>query len=60
MTKTNETWYIVKQQDNTCEIINVVNEVSPTEVNQWGPFRTQQEALAKRVGLIRAKKCQPQ
>ena len=26
---------------------------------QWGPFETQNQAIAKRIGLIRAGKCQP-
>ncbi len=28
-------------------------------LQQWGPFETQNQAIAKRVGLIRAGKCQP-
>ncbi len=60
MEDTTQIWYVVKQQDGTCEIIPVVNESPPTEVDRWGPFTTQQEAIAKRVGLIRAGKCQPQ
>ncbi|MEM8503438.1 MAG: DDE transposase family protein [Cyanobacteria bacterium P01_D01_bin.1] len=34
----------------------------PSESEQlmhWGPFETQNQAIAKRVGLIRAGKCQP-
>ena len=60
MTHTNEAWYIVKQQNDTCEIINFASQSPPTEVPHWGPFATQQEAISKRVGLIRARKCQPQ
>ncbi len=26
---------------------------------KWGPFKTQNQAIAKRIGLIRAGKCQP-
>jgi hypothetical protein len=32
-------------------------EPPPTE--RWGPFKTQNQAIAKRVGLIRAGKCKP-
>jgi hypothetical protein len=28
-------------------------------MERWGPFDSQQEAIARRVGLIRAGKCQP-
>ncbi len=30
-----------------------------TQLTQWGPFETQNQAVAKRIGLIRAGKCQP-
>ena len=36
------------------------NTVSGEDIlQQWGPFETQGQAIAKRVGLIRAGKCQP-
>jgi hypothetical protein len=54
-----ETWYIVKQQDGSCKIISMVNQSPPSEVTSWGPFNSQADAIAKRVGLIRAGKCQP-
>lgn len=50
-------WYIVRQEDGTCEIISATEK--PLNVTSWGEFATQEEALAKRVGLIRAGKCQP-
>ena len=28
-------------------------------LKRWGPFKTQNQAIAKRVGLIRAGKCKP-
>lgn len=31
----------------------------PEHLMQWGPFETQNQAIAKRIGLIRAGKCQP-
>lgn len=51
-------WYIVKQTNGTCEI--VISADSPPAETIWGPFPSQSEAIAKRVGLIRAGLCQPQ
>ncbi|MBW4463883.1 MAG: hypothetical protein KME07_00375 [Pegethrix bostrychoides GSE-TBD4-15B] len=65
----NETpWYILKHSDGHCEIsqIELAEGSAPGEesedkapVEQWGPFATQDEATARRVGLIRAGKCSP-
>ena len=55
-----EFWYAVKQEDGTCRIEQFDREQAKTPLEQWGPYRSEQEALAKRVGLIRAGKCQPQ
>lgn len=56
-----EFWYILKQQDGTCKIEQFENEQTKTpEQEQWGAYSSQQEAIAKRIGLIRAGKCQPQ
>jgi hypothetical protein len=55
-------WYIVKRPDQSCEIIpstQVEGENDPTLVDRWGPFDSQQDAIARRIGLIRAGKCQP-
>ena len=58
-----ETWYIVKRQEGQCEIVasneQVEHEQTPDVVERWGPFDSQQDAIARRVGLIRAGKCQP-
>ncbi|PZO50410.1 MAG: DDE transposase family protein [Phormidesmis priestleyi] len=32
---------------------------SENVLKRWGPFKTQSQAIAKRVGLIRAGKCKP-
>lgn len=56
-------WYIVKQPEGTCQILpseQVENKEGPNIVERWGPFQTPDEAIARRVGLIRAGKCQPQ
>lgn len=56
-----ENWYIVKAASEQCEIMTEPQmeslDSSPTE--KWGPFKTQNQAIAKRVGLIRAGKCKP-
>ncbi|HEY9641279.1 MAG TPA: hypothetical protein V6C57_12400 [Coleofasciculaceae cyanobacterium] len=68
-----ETWYIVKQPSGHCEILSgeqISHEDLPSPGTsgmddkessqaQWGPFASQGEAIARRVGLIRAGKCQP-
>ena len=51
-------WYIIQQENHTCEIIAVTDE-PPKAKSSWGPFDSQAEAIAKRVGLIRAAKCKP-
>jgi hypothetical protein len=52
-----QNWYIVQQQDGTCEIIFA--QEKPPNVNSWGGYETQEKAIAKKIGLIRAGKCQP-
>ncbi len=56
-----QTWYIVKRSAGNCEIIpsDQVGDDNPEIVEQWGPFSSQEEAIARRVGLIRAGKCKP-
>lgn len=57
-------WYVVKQADGHCQIVNAA-ELEKSQQNnvpldeQWGPFSSEGEAIARRVGLIRAGKCQP-
>ncbi len=57
-------WYVVKQPDGHCEIVAALAIAppaadTPPPSEQWGPFASQGEAIARRVGLIRAGKCQP-
>jgi hypothetical protein len=55
-------WYIVKRPSGQCEILpntQVEGQEDQTLVESWGPFDSQQDAIARRVGLIRAGKCQP-
>ncbi len=54
-------WYVIKQENGTCAV--AVFEKSQTktpEQEQWGSFTSEQEAIAKKIGLIRAGKCNPQ
>lgn len=59
----NAQWYICKQASGNCLIVNLMVDIADLELNQsiesWGPFPSQNEAIAKRVGLIRAGKCIP-
>ncbi|MEH1918081.1 DDE transposase family protein [Nostoc sp.] len=56
-----QTWYIVKRSVRSCEIIpsDQVGNDNLEIIEQWGPFSSQEEAIARRVGLIRAGKCKP-
>ncbi len=56
-----QTWHIVKQTAGNCKIIpsSQVEEDNSDTVEKWGPFDSEGEAIARRVGLIRAGKCQP-
>jgi hypothetical protein len=59
-----EAWYVVKQQNGQC-VIAPESQLDPTQnqedtsLERWGPYASQQEAIARRIGLIRAGKCQP-
>lgn len=61
-------WYIVQQPSGVCEIVTAEQlatqasddiSAKPENPQRWGPFESQSEAIARRVGLIRAGKCQP-
>lgn len=61
-----EAWYVVKLETEQCAVVTSkqLNEMSqPTpetkDAEKWGPFASQGEAIARRVGLIRSGKCQP-
>ncbi len=59
--KDSQTWHIVKRSDGNCEVIasDQVDDDNLEIIEQWGPLSSQEEAIARRVGLIRAGKCQP-
>jgi hypothetical protein len=57
-----QSWHIVKRTAGNCEIVpsqEVTEDDNPEIVETWGPFTSQGEAIARRVGLIRSGKCQP-
>lgn len=65
MSESNQ-WFIVKQANGQCAIASSSaadnaedSQAKPEPPEQWGPFASQPEAIARRVGLIRAGKCQP-
>jgi len=58
-----QTWYIVKREHGRCEILPHAPTGSELEEDQatlqyWGPFESKTAAIAHRIGLIRAGKCQ--
>ncbi|NCQ72918.1 MAG: hypothetical protein GPI98_04015 [Microcystis aeruginosa W13-13] len=54
-----QNWYIVQENTGICQIIALENGKTPVSGQYWGPFAERGEAIARRVGLIRAGKCQP-
>ncbi|MFO0543020.1 MAG: DDE transposase family protein [Pseudanabaena sp.] len=59
--KASEQWFICKRDTGLCEIVKSDrNEEIANSLETWGAFASQGEAIAKRVGLIRAGKCTPQ
>lgn len=57
-----QTWYIVKLNVGNCEIIpsEQLGEGNQEIIEQWGPFDSREDAIARRIGLIRSGRCQPQ
>ena len=56
-------WYVVKQEDDTCKVVSFDRQQKTpeqSEKTQWGSFKSEPEAIAKKIGLIRAGKCKPQ
>jgi hypothetical protein len=68
---TDEVWYVVRQTTGHCAIVPAghlpeapapeagTESDDPPIEKRWGPFDSQADAIARRVGLIRAGKCQP-
>jgi len=55
-------FYIVKRPAGNCEILPLaqIEQQNPTIIEKWGPYDSAEDAIARRIGLIRAGKCQPQ
>ena len=69
-------FYIVKRSAGNCEILPLAESAptgaaptqtiaqleaqNPAIIEKWGPYDSAEDAIARRVGLIRAGKCQPQ
>ncbi|HSM83859.1 MAG TPA: hypothetical protein VLS96_19370 [Nodosilinea sp.] len=62
MTEKNEGWYVVQGPAGDCDVLSA-EHISRDQLQDgrpmWGPYATQQEAIARRVGLIRSGKCNP-
>ncbi|MBD2604265.1 DDE transposase family protein [Scytonema hofmannii FACHB-248] len=57
-----QSWHIVKRPTGNCEIVpsqEITEDDNLKIIEQWGPFTSVGEAIARRVGLIRSGKCQP-
>ena len=60
--ETTQTWYIVKRNEGHCNLVpstEVEGKTDPNIVETWGPIDSREDAIARRVGLIRAGKCKP-
>jgi hypothetical protein len=56
-----EQFYIIKRPAGTCEILPIaqIEAQNSTIIEKWGPYDSPEDAIARRIGLIRAGKCQP-
>lgn len=54
-----QNWYIIKTEEGNCQVIALDDDKVPTAEQYWGPFSSQEQAIASRVGLIRSGKCKP-
>jgi len=55
-------FYIVKRPAGNCEILPLaqLEQPNPSIIEKWGPYDSPEDAIARRIGLIRAGICQPQ
>lgn len=57
-----QSWYIVKDSTGTCDILpndRLTTQNDADMMERWGSFASAEDAIARRVGPIRAGKCQP-
>lgn len=59
--ESSESWYIIKSSTQTCEIVSSKSAAEDDReiIEKWGPFNSKEEAISRRIGLIRTGKCQP-
>jgi len=59
--ESSQSWYIIKRSTQICEIVssNPASEDDREIIEKWGPFNSKEEAISRRIGLIRTGKCQP-
>ncbi|AFY54480.1 hypothetical protein Riv7116_1941 [Rivularia sp. PCC 7116] len=54
-------WYIIKRPSQKCEIVS--SELASGDdkqiIEKWGVFSSKEEAISRRIGLIRTGKCEP-
>ncbi|MBD0342089.1 MAG: DDE transposase family protein [Microcoleus sp. Co-bin12] len=53
---------MVKRPAGNCEILPIaqLEQQNPSIIEKWGPYDSPEDAIARRIGLIRAGICQPQ
>ncbi len=56
-----KSWYIIKRHTEKCEIASreKLSRDDTEIIEKWGPFSSKEEAISRRIGLIRTGKCQP-
>ena len=56
-----QSWYIIKRSTGNCEIVSSepTSEDDTQTIEKWGAFDSKEEAISRRIGLIRTGKCQP-
>ncbi|MGB3755618.1 MAG: DDE transposase family protein [Rivularia sp. (in: cyanobacteria)] len=59
--ESSQSWYIIKRSTQKCEIVSseLTSEDDTKIIEKWGPFNSKEEAISRRIGLIRTGKCQP-
>ena len=59
--ESSQSWYIIKCFTQKCEIVSSesASEDDTQIIEKWGPFSSKEEAISRRIGLIRTGKCKP-
>lgn len=61
MTNQTNGWFIVQMAGGHCDIVAAeqLSRQQPESSKTWGPYESEGEAIARRVGLIRSGQCKP-